>query len=312
MAAPFSGGRPSPRCGPRAAMIDERAMAMKKQLLKNYALVAAGSLVFALSFDWFFAPNRIAMGGITGLAQIINAVFPALPVGMLVIAINVPLFLVGWKIMGGYLLLSSLASLAVSSFAIDFLARVHAFQPMEPMLAALFGGALQGVGLGIVFSQNATTGGTDIVVRLLKLKLPWLPIGKLLLVPDVVILSLAGVVFGRIESTFYGLLALVVTSKTMDMVLYGLRPAKIAFIVTNRWRETKDALLSLNRGVTILHGRGGFSGNEKEILMIAFSQREIAKIKQIVQDNDPASFLIVCNAFEVLGEGFGEYSAGSL
>ena len=148
-----------------------------KKYLKSYAIVALGSVIFALAFDWFFAPNQVAMGGITGLAQVINALVPWLSVGVLAFVLNVPLFLAGWKYIGFHLLASSLFSMLVSSVAIDAIAAVYAFPAMDPMLATLCGGALMGLGLGIVFSQGATTGGTDVVARLLKLRIPWLPMG---------------------------------------------------------------------------------------------------------------------------------------
>mgnify|MGYP005783129271 FL=1 len=138
-----------------------------KQFLKSYTIIALGSLAFALGFDWFFAPNQIAMGGVTGLAQVINVLIPALPVGILTIILNVPLFLAGWKLIGFHLLASSLFSMAVSSVAIDIIAAWYTFPPMDPLLACLCGGAVMGAGFGLVFSQGATTGGTDIVARLL-------------------------------------------------------------------------------------------------------------------------------------------------
>ena len=131
-----------------------------------------------LAFDWFVAPNQIAMGGVTGLAQIVNALLPVLPVGVMTIAINVPLFLAGWRLLGSRMLVTSLFATAVSSLAIDAIAAIHTFAPMEPLLAALYGGAAMGVGLGLVFSQGATTGGTDIIGKLMKRKFPGCPRGS--------------------------------------------------------------------------------------------------------------------------------------
>lgn len=144
---------------------------MKKQL-KSYAIIALGAVIFALAFDWFFAANAVGMGGITGLAQAINVLLPVLPVGILTILLNIPLFLAGWRFIGFHLLSSSLFAMAVSSLAMDGIALFYTFPPMDSMLAAVCGGAMMGTGLGIVFSQGATTGGTDIVARLLKLKFP--------------------------------------------------------------------------------------------------------------------------------------------
>ena len=279
-----------------------------KKVLKSYTVIAVGSIIYALAFDWLFAPNQVAVGGITGLAQVINALVPALSVGGLTILMNIPLFLLGWRLIGFHLLATSLFSMAFSSVAIDAIAAAHAFAPVDPMLAALCGGALMGLGLGLVFSQGATTGGTDIVARLLKLKFPWLPMGKLMLIPDFVVLVLAALAFGRVESALYGVVALFLSTRVMDTVLYGLNTAKVAYIISDNWRQIAAALMEeQGRGVTILRGQGAYTGAEKQVLMIAFRQKEIVQIKRIVHELDARAFFIACDAHEVLGEGFGEY-----
>ena len=283
-----------------------------KQFLKSYTIIALGSLAFALGFDWFFAPNQIAMGGVTGLAQVINVLIPALPVGILTIILNVPLFLAGWKLIGFHLLASSLFSMAVSSVAIDIIAAWYTFPPMDPLLACLCGGAVMGAGFGLVFSQGATTGGTDIVARLLKLKFPWLPMGKLILIPDGVVLALTAIAFQRLETALYGAVALYVSSKVMDTVLYGMNASKVAYIISDDWKAVADAILAYDRGVTILNAAGAYTGAEKHVLLVAFRQREIVEIKRRVHAIDPGAFLIVCDAHEVLGEGFREYQKEEL
>ena len=281
--------------------------------LKSYGIIALGSVVFALAFDLFFAANQVAMAGVTGLAQVINALLPVLSVGVVTIMLNVPLFLAGWKLVGLHLLTSSLFSMLVSSLAIDGIALLWQFPPMDPMLASVCGGALMGVGYGMVFSQGATTGGTDIVARILKLKFPWLPMGELILVPDAVVLALAAAVFGQIEAALYGGIALFVSAKVMDVVLYGLDTCKVAYIVSSQWQQVADSLLrEQERGVTILNGTGAYTGDDRPVLLIAFKQREIVQIKRKVYETDPKAFLIVCDARDVLGEGFGKYSKEEL
>ena len=278
-----------------------------KAYLKSYGVITAGSVIFGLAFDVFFAANQVAMGGVTGLAQVIHALVPWLSVGLVTIVLNVPLFLAGWKLVGFHLLASSLFSTLVSSLAIDGIALLYRFPAMDPMLSAICGGAMMGVGYGMVFSQGATTGGTDIVARILKLKLPWLSMGKLILVPDVVVLALAMLVFGQIETALYGAIALFASSKVTDVVLYGLNPAKMALIISDQWREVADTLLAQDRGVTILRGWGAYTRAEKHVLLIAFQQREIVQVKRVVHQLDPKAFLIVCDAQDVRGEGFGDY-----
>lgn len=277
------------------------------QKVRSCGIITLGAVIYALAFDWFVAPNQIAMGGVTGLAQIVNALVPVLPVGVLSILVNVPLFLAGWRLLGGRLLVSSLYAMAVSSLAIDVIAWMHIFPPMDPILATLYGGAGMGVGLGLVFSQGTTTGGTDIIGKLLKLKLPWLPIGKLVMIPDMVVVILAAVVFGTVNAALYGLIQMYLLSKVMDMILYGWDTSRVAYIITDRWEETVQGLLDMNRGVTLLQGKGAYTGAEKQVLLVAFRQREIVPIKRMLREIDPKAFFIVCDAHEILGEGFGDY-----
>lgn len=277
------------------------------QKVRSCGIITLGAVIYALAFDWFVAPNQIAMGGVTGLAQIVNALVPVLPVGVLSILVNVPLFLAGWRLLGGRLLVSSLYAMAVSSLAIDVIAWMHTFPPMDPILATLYGGAGMGVGLGLVFSQGATTGGTDIIGKLLKLKFPWLPIGKLVMIPGMVVVILAAVVFGTVNAALYGLIQMYLLSKVMDMILYGWDTSRVAYIITDRWEETVQGLLDMNRGVTLLQGKGAYTGAEKQVLLVAFRQREIVPIKRMLREIDPKAFFIVCDAHEILGEGFGDY-----
>ena len=277
------------------------------QKVRSCGIITLGAVIYALAFDWFVAPNQIAMGGVTGLAQIVNALVPVLPVGVLSILVNVPLFLAGWRLLGGRLLVSSLYAMAVSSLAIDVIAWMHTFPPMDPILATLYGGAGMGVGLGLVFSQGATTGGTDIIGKLLKLKFPWLPIGKRVMIPDMVVVILAAVVFGTVNAALYGLIQMYLLSKVMDMILYGWDTSRVAYIITDRWEETVRGLLDMNRGVTLLQGKGAYTGAEKQVLLVAFRQREIVPIKRMLREIDPKAFFIVCDAHEILGEGFGDY-----
>jgi uncharacterized membrane-anchored protein YitT (DUF2179 family) len=159
----------------------------------------------------------------------------------------------------------------------------------------------------MIFTQGASSGGTDIVARLLRLKMPWLPLGKLMMLPDGIVLMLAVLAFGKLETGLYGLVALFVCTRVMDTVLYGMDISKFAYIVTDKGEETARVILELRRGVTLLQGRGAYTGKEKTILLVAFKQKEIVRIKRAVHGVDPEAFMIVCNANEVLGMGFGEY-----
>ena len=277
---------------------------MKKTLSKTllaYVWITLASMVYAVGFNWCYEPNEIGFGGITGVAQIINAFLPWAPIGTVVIILNVPLFILGWRLLGGHLLFSSLYAMFISSVFIDILTPLYDWQPMEPLLACIFGGLLMGLSLGFVFQQGATTGGTDLAARLLKLVFKWLPMGKLLLAVDLIVVVSVALSFQTINTALYGLVALYISTLALDGVLYGMDTAKVAYIISDHNEEIRRTLVEdLDKGVTILHGQG------------AFKQREIATIKSAVKGLDPNAFLIVCDAHEVLGEGFQVYHSDGL
>lgn len=278
-----------------------------------YLWILFGSIIYAVGFNWCYAPNAIGFGGVTGIAQIIHALLPWAPIGTVAIVLNIPLFLLGWRFLGGRVLLSSLFAMAAGSIFIDILDVLYRFPPMDPFLACVFGGILVGGSLGIILQQNATTGGTDLVARLLKLPFPWLPVTKLLLAVDLLIIVSSALVFKSLNSALYGIVSLYITTLTMDMVLYGTDRAKVAYIISSHPQEISAAILTdIDRGVTILHGQGAWSGQEKQVLMVAFKQRQIVALKRVIREFDPAAFLIVCEAHEVLGDGFREHKQSEL
>ena len=284
-----------------------------KRLLISYFWITVGSLVYALGFDWCYEPNHIGFGGITGLAQIINAVLPWAPIGTVVIVLNIPLFFLGWRLLGGHLLLSSLYAMFISSVFVDVIAALVPFQPMDPMLATIFGGILVGLSLGIILLQGATTGGTDLLARLLKLRFAWLPMGKLLMVVDLAVIVAVAAAFRNLSSALYGVVSLYIFTAVMDMVLYGLDSAKVAYIISSKPDEISKVILDeLDRGITILHGEGGWSGDPKKVLLCAFKQKQIVPLRRMVKEIDPEAFLIVCDAHEVLGDGFRSYQQNDL
>lgn len=275
---------------------------------KRYVLITLGAALFALAFAWCFDPAQIGFGGVTGIGQIVNRFAPAVPIGAVVILVNIPLFFLSWKLLGSEMLVSSIYAMVCSSLFIDLLSGVFDFRPMDKVPACAAGGVLVGAGLGLVILQGATTGGTDLLARILKLKLAWLPMGKLLLCVDLVVILAAALAFGSVESGIYGLMGLLISTAVMDKMLYGLDTAKVAYIISSKPREiTRGIVEELRRGVTMLEGRGGWSGQGKEVLLCAFKQRQIVELKALVKGIDPDAFLIVCNAQEVLGDGFRAY-----
>ena len=278
------------------------------RMVRDYAWIALGSVLYSLSFDWFYVPNQIGFGGLTALGMILNHLSPAIPIGTVVLVLNIPIFILGWKFLGGHTLVSSLFAMAATSVLVDLIAAIYTFPPMDPMLAAVFGGVSLGVSLGMIFSKGATTGGTDLIARLLKLPFAWLPIGKLLLVVDLAMLLAVSIAFRSMESAMYGIISLYISTLVMDMVLYGLDQSKVAYIVTSNPRPMAAEIdRQLERGATFLYGEGSFTGQNKLVLMCAFKQRQIVPLKALVHQMDPDAFLIVCDAHEVLGQGFRRY-----
>lgn len=283
------------------------------KILRDYGIITVSCLLYALSFNCFFQPNSLAMGGFTGFAQVLNRLIPWLPVGTTVFVMNVPLMIIGVKKQGWSLLFASVYAIFVSSVMIDTMAALITFPTMDPLLACLYGGVLMGVSLGLMMLKNATTGGTELAARLLKYVIRNLSIGKLCLAIDVTVVSIYALTFKSLNSALYGVVAMYVCSIAMDMVVYGSVNAKLAYIISDRCEEITQKIMDMEMGATILNGRGAFTGNSKNILMCAAKPAKIARIKALVAETDPEkAFVIVTDAKEVYGEGFGEYSDDSI
>ena len=282
--------------------------------LLDYGVILFGCAAYALSFHFFFDANAFAMGGFTGIAQILNRITGGLlPVGTVVWAMNLPLILLGVRKQGMRLLFATLFAITVSSTIIDALAILWPVGPMgDPLLACVFGSALLGVALGMLMNRGATTGGTELLARLLKYKFRHLSIGRLCLIIDVVVVSLYALVFREVYSALYGLLGMYIASRVMDTVIYGSVNAKLAMIISDNSQQIMQRLLDMELGVTVLNGRGAFTNTPKEVILCVFKRQHIASIKAVATELDPRVFFIVCEAREVLGEGFGEYSEHSL
>lgn len=289
---------------------------MKKKafiIFRDYAMITLSCLLYAFSFNCFFQPNNLAMGGFTGLAQVLNKLVPVIPIGTTVFVMNVPLMIIGVKKQGWNLLFSSVFAITVSSVMIDTMAALWTFPTMDPLLACLYGGVLMGISLGVMMLKNATTGGTELAARLLKYVIRHLSIGKLCLVIDITVVSCYALTFGNIHSALYGAVAMYVCSIAMDMVVYGSINAKLAYIISDHCDIITQKLMEMELGATLLTGKGAYTGDNKNIIMCAVKPSRIARIKALVAEVDPdKAFVIVTDAREVYGEGFGEYGNDSL
>lgn len=274
--------------------------------------IAVGCALFALGFDMFLEPNGLNAGGISGLAMVFVHVTKLGSIGLITILINLPLFAIsGFKI-GKKFVFGSLIGMLASSLLLDAMALIPS-PDTEPLVGALYGGVLCGVGLGLVFSVGASTGGSDIVVRLLKMKWRNTPIGSISMGFDLIVAVLTGLIFQDISRTLYSGIAIFVTGVVLDAVVYRFDYSKVVIIVSKHNKEIADGISrKLDRGVTYLDGEGYYSGNQTKVILSVVKRQQLAELKQLVVDIDSEAFIIVQEAHQVLGDGFSRYTKDSL
>ena len=286
---------------------------MKKHLhpaLKYLGIVGA-SLLYAAAIALFLDPNQLAPGGVSGIAIILNRL-TNLPTGTLILLMNIPLLALGmWKL-GWKFVLSTVVAVAASSVFTDLLAP---YGPLttDPLLAACAGGGLLAVGMGILFKLGATSGGTDILIRVIKLKYKHLKTGSLFLATDCCVIAASALVFGDIDLALYAAIATIVSSFCLDLVLYGRDEAKLVYLITDHEKAIADRLMEeLEIGVTYLQGWGAYTCDNKQVILCAMQKRLLPKVQEIAMEEDPFVFLIVTSASEIFGEGFKDISAPRL
>lgn len=273
----------------------------KREMLKEYIYVMIGAAIVAITFNVFLLPNRVASGGVSGISTILDAVVGWEP-AYVQWAFNIPLFIAGVVFLGKQFGAKTLAGTIFLPFVV-FLTKDFGAWTNDPLLASLFGGIGVGLGLGIVFRGKASTGGTDLAAQIIN-KYTGMSLGTCVAIIDGLIVLTAAIVFD-IERGLYALLALYVTSKTIDLVQVGLGRTKMTMIITEKQYEVREGILNkIDRGVTKLTAYGGYTDNERPILMCVVDQTEFTKLKQLVKSIDPTAFIIVTDASEVLGEGF--------
>jgi len=267
----------------------------------EYIYIIIGSAIVALAFNLFLLPNRVASGGVSGISTITDALFGFEP-AYVQWAFNIPLFIAGLILLGGHYGVKTLVGTIFLPLVVFF---TRELQPAttDPLLASLFGGIGVGLGLGIVFRGRASTGGTDLAAQLIH-KYTGISLGKCVAIIDGLIVLSAALVFD-IEQGLYALIGLFVTSKTIDLVQVGLGNSKMAIIITNKQDAVREGILTkIDRGVTRLSAYGGYTDDERPILMCVVEQTEFTKLKQLVRSIDSTAFVVVMDASEVVGEGF--------
>lgn len=276
-----------------------------KQEGKNMALLLAGALIYGVGTHAFVEPAHIAPGGALGIALMVNH-FVELPIGMVTLAINIPLLVLAWFSLSHRFAVSTAFATAVCSFILDFaVAPICPVYTGDRILCSLYGGILSGAGMGLIFMAGMTTGGSDILGYVLQKKRPQLSIGRALMAVDGVILLMSIYVFGNIDAALFGLVSLFATTKVIDSVIYGGDASTMATVVTRKPQEiARRVIADLDRSATLIPATGAYSGKNTSVLLCTVRKSQFQRLRRIVYEADPGAFLMAAEASEVLGDGF--------
>jgi uncharacterized membrane-anchored protein YitT (DUF2179 family) len=300
----------------------ELTPAVIRMVIRDYLMMTIGCVIMSFGLLWFLEPYRVTAGGVSGISIVLKNTF-GLPLGMTMLAMNIPLFFIGLKVLGRRFGIRTFYGFVMFSVMVDVIDElvygylldsdpyllsdpggVHILKDLDPLLAAIFGGVLLGAGLGLVFRAQGSTGGSDIIAQM-SVKYKISTAGQAFMVFDFVVISIGAVIFGGIGYALIGFVALFVSSKTVDILVEGLGNTKGLYIISDEWETVKDRILDeIDRGVTVLHGQGGYSETEKEVLFCVVTRRSVYKVRQIVVDEDPGAFMVISDLHEVYGLGF--------
>lgn len=277
------------------------------EIAKDVAFFILGSALYSLSVAVFTAPNKIAPGGLTGVATILYYAIGT-PVGTTMFVLNLPLFLLGFRYIGVRFIGRTVICTALVAVMTDWMSVLPAYHS-NLLLAVLYGGVLSGAGLGLIFLRGATTGGSDVASRLLRIRFPYVPMGRMMLLLDILIIGVSAIVFHSLDSALYAVICSFTSSRVIDGILYGADTGRMVLVISDHNDDISRAILNdMERGVTLLKGKGVYTGREREVLLCAVRRSEAAKLRGILRRTDPAAFVIMCEAGEVIGEGFSPIS----
>ncbi len=276
-----------------------------KQTIIDYIVIAIGALIFSLGIVMFSAPNNIAPGGVSGIGTMLNHLFN-IPIGSVIIAFNIPLFIFSFKKFGKKFFYKSLYATFLTSTLIDILPFIlEKHYIYSPLLASIFGGVSIGVGVGIIFLRGGTTGGADILAKLIKLKHPHLSLGTLVFIIDAVIVVSTLFVYRSIEALLYSTILFFVTSRAVDAIIFGAARSKMLLIITSHPQEISKRIMDeIGHGVTLIPASGGYTDSEKTIILSVVRPNEVAEINKFVKEIDRGAFTVITESNEVLGYGF--------
>ena len=284
-----------------------------KGFLLDLIFIVAGSVCYAVAIGMFSDPNDIAPGGLTGIAILLNYLFNWIPVGVATIVMNVPLLIISWFVLSKSMVIRTLCGIVISSVLTDvvtpyvntlFLSTIVEGDK-DPLLVCIFGGALLGLGVGLILRRGGTTGGSEVISRLFEKKYPHMSVGTLILGVDAVVITLSAIVYGHIENALYAVVFVFVGSQIIDRVVYGGRSGKMVMIMSKKQPEITQAIMTkVNRGVTLLKSQGGYSGQDQSTMLVAVRKDEVFRLRKTVFEIDPDAFLMMLTTDEVRGLGF--------
>ena len=292
--------------------MDKKTIALK--ILKQYAIITVGCILFALGIALFLDANKVASGGVSGIAIILSHITPFDRTGVWIIILNVPLLILGAVSFGRNFTISTVYSTVLSSLFVELFNLIFgSYLPFtnETVVAGVIGGVLSGIGIGIVFRMGSTTGGTDILVKVLRKKFRYIKTGIISLIIDIVIISVSFIAFDHnLDLTFYTAISLVVMSLSINLAIYGLEPAKLVYIITDSEHGSQiceKILKELEVGATYIDGIGAYTGNERRIILCAIKKMQYPKLCDYIHEIDPRAFTIVTSAKEIYGEGYKDH-----
>ena len=291
---------------------------LNKNIVKSFIIdllfIVAGSACYAVAIGMFSAPNDIAPGGLTGIATLLNHLFDWIPIGTATILMNVPLLIVSWFVLSKSMVVRTMCGIVISSVLTDvvspyvddlFLSRIVVENGKDPLLVCIFGGALLGLGVGLILRRGGTTGGSEVISRLLEKKFPHMSVGTLILAVDAVVIALSAIVYGHLENAMYAVIFVYIGAQIIDRVVYGGRSGKMIMIISKKQPEISRAIMTkVDRGVTLLKSQGGYSGEDQNTILVAVRKDEVFRLRQTVFAIDPDAFLMMLTTDEVRGLGF--------
>lgn len=274
-----------------------------KSILTDLLYYTAGCFIYSIAVTMIAIPNNISPGGITGIAAIIKTLL-GVPTGFMVFVINIPILIIAYKLLGGIFILKTGAATVIVSVTLEITERFLPQLQLDGVLASVFGGILMGVGLAVVFLRGATTGGVDIIAKLINRKSQHLTIGRLVLIMDAFVILLSMIVYKSLQSGLYTVISIFICSVMIDYVLYGADKGNLIYVITKNEKLASCLTRQLERGVTVISAMGAYTNSKNFVVLCAIRAYEVTKFRQAVKNADPDAFMVVAGATEILGEGF--------